>query len=236
VQLVGPTQHTVEVPHGEQLIVRVTSGEYYLLTRYGKSPDEYLYTKGDPFNVHETTNQYSSITITLHKVVGGNYPSRLSSREEFERALAKGTFVEQQKPASQEEIMKHLNIAYREIEMNMKNEGWGNAKTLYEEVLKIDQNNTYALNNIAFIILSEHYNSENKKHHAKIAKGYLERSLNYCKEKTSKGNTAGIVIKARGMAVAIGTVTPPETSSSTKDVCRAVASNLEKAEWIIKYD
>ena len=84
-KVIGPTVQTVEVPKGQNHTVNVVAGEYYLLVRYGSKPDQYSYTKGDPFTVNQTAIQYSVINITLHKVVGGNYPTHPSSHEEFDR-------------------------------------------------------------------------------------------------------------------------------------------------------
>ena len=64
--------------------VTILGGEYYLLVRYGK-PGSYHYTKCDRFKVTQTATRYSIITITLHKVKGGNYGSEPSSADEFER-------------------------------------------------------------------------------------------------------------------------------------------------------
>jgi hypothetical protein len=86
VKLMGPTGQTVEVPHGESRTVNVAAGEYYLLVRYGSKPGTYEYTKGDAFTVTQTKTQYSVINITLHKVVGGNYPAHPISSEEFDNA------------------------------------------------------------------------------------------------------------------------------------------------------
>jgi len=45
---------------------------------------EFDYTKGDPFKVSQAPGQYSAITITLHKVVQGNYHAEPVSGNEFE--------------------------------------------------------------------------------------------------------------------------------------------------------
>ena len=87
VKLVGTTARMVEVPQGQKRTVNVAAGEYYILVRYGSKPEHYSYAKGDPFTVHQTATQYSCITITLHKVVDGNYRTRSSSREEFNKAM-----------------------------------------------------------------------------------------------------------------------------------------------------
>jgi len=84
VKLVGPTKHTVEVGNGDSQTVRVAGGEYHMLVRYG-TEGKYRYSKGDPFNVTETQTQYEEISITLHTVAGGNYDSKPSSPDEFNK-------------------------------------------------------------------------------------------------------------------------------------------------------
>jgi len=100
VKLVGPTAQTVEVPNREQRAVAVAAGGYYLLARYGADPRHYTYSRGDPFKVEETTTQSAVITITLHKVVGGNYPSRSASREEFDQASRPTLKIPPDQPAT----------------------------------------------------------------------------------------------------------------------------------------
>ena len=85
VKLVGTTARMVDVPQGQKRTVNVAAGEYYILVRYGSKPEQYSYAKGDPFTVHQTATQYSCITITLHPVVNGNYRTRSSSRDEFDK-------------------------------------------------------------------------------------------------------------------------------------------------------
>jgi len=85
VKLIGPSRHTTEVPNHSKRTVRVVGGEYYILTRYGSKPDDYTYSKGDRFHVTQTGRRYSVITITLHKVVGGNYGTEDIKPEEFEK-------------------------------------------------------------------------------------------------------------------------------------------------------
>ena len=93
VQLIGPTQHLVEIPHGQKQTVHVPAGEYELLARYSMNPNQYRYTKGNPFTVNQTASQSSAITITLHKAVGGNYPTYPISKDEFEQVLGKSTIA-----------------------------------------------------------------------------------------------------------------------------------------------
>ena len=86
VKLIGPSGRRAEVPTGQKRTVKVVGGQYHIVTRYGTSPDSYRYSKGDPFTVTQTATQHSVITITLHKVVDGNYSTRPVSAEEFNRA------------------------------------------------------------------------------------------------------------------------------------------------------
>ncbi len=86
VKVIGPTVRRAEVPDRQKRTVKVVGGEYYLLVRYGANREHYHYTKGDRFKVTQNSRQYSIITITLHKVVGGNYGSEPVSPDEFERA------------------------------------------------------------------------------------------------------------------------------------------------------
>ena len=84
VKLIGPTGHTVEVPNGESRTVNAAAGEYYILTRYGSTPKQYKYSRGDTFTVVQTEREYSIISITLHKVRDGNYDTHPISSSEFD--------------------------------------------------------------------------------------------------------------------------------------------------------
>ncbi|MCK4828055.1 hypothetical protein KA005_70655 [bacterium] len=82
VKLIGPTTKDVNVPINSKLSVTALPGEYYIMVRYG-TPDNYQYTKGEKFKVTETTTKRSRTTITLHKVIGGNYDAKPISENEF---------------------------------------------------------------------------------------------------------------------------------------------------------
>jgi len=106
VKIVGPTVQSVEVPHDQTRTVNVAAGEYYLLVRYGKPPSPYTYSKGDPFSVEQTQIRYSAITITLHKVIGGNYRTNPASQEEFEQAaVGSPTFSQPPGPGEPEQSL-----------------------------------------------------------------------------------------------------------------------------------
>jgi hypothetical protein len=85
VKLVGPSRRTAQVPNHQRRTVTAVGGEYYILTRYGSKREDYTYSKGDPFHVTQTRTRYSIITITLHKVVDGNYRTKDIPADEFER-------------------------------------------------------------------------------------------------------------------------------------------------------
>ena len=87
VKLVGPTSKAINVPKVQSQTVNVAAGDYFILVRYGTDPDKYTYTRGDNFVIPQSATQYSSITITLHKIIGGNYSSRPISAESFNENL-----------------------------------------------------------------------------------------------------------------------------------------------------
>src|SRR5437870_4845307 len=74
VKVVGPTRGVVPVPTRSRAGVHVQAGEYYILVRYGV-PGHYSYSMGQRFSVEGSDGSHSVITITLHKVVNGNYES-----------------------------------------------------------------------------------------------------------------------------------------------------------------
>jgi hypothetical protein len=82
VKLAGPTATSVSVENGKKESVSVAPGHYYIKIRYG-TPGAYSYSKGDEFDVKETATIASDITITLHKVVAGNYNSHPITESEF---------------------------------------------------------------------------------------------------------------------------------------------------------
>src|ERR1035438_4506962 len=86
VKLVGPSGRTVSVPRNENRTESsIAPGRYYIVVRYGDVEKDYTYMKGDPFDMEESGNQYSEMSITLYRVVDGNYNTRPSSKEEFEK-------------------------------------------------------------------------------------------------------------------------------------------------------
>jgi tetratricopeptide (TPR) repeat protein len=82
VKLIGPTSSDIEVPNGSKQALQASAGKYFIKVRYG-SQGNYHYTKGQEFTVDETATTTSDITITLHKVVHGNYGSSPISEQEF---------------------------------------------------------------------------------------------------------------------------------------------------------
>ncbi|MCX6565595.1 MAG: HEAT repeat domain-containing protein [Candidatus Aminicenantes bacterium] len=82
VRMIGPTSKEIEIPNGTTNTVEAAAGKYTIMMRYGRN-GEYSYEKGEEFEVTETDTTYSSITITLHKVVSGNYESHPISEKDF---------------------------------------------------------------------------------------------------------------------------------------------------------
>lgn len=83
VKVRGATNTQTFVPNGSSSTVNASGGTHYIIVKYGSSPP-YTYSKGESFSVDETATQYSAITITLHKVVHGNYSSSSTSQAEFD--------------------------------------------------------------------------------------------------------------------------------------------------------
>lgn len=84
VRLVGPSSVTVSVADSSSRTVEAHGGAYRIYVRYGQ-PGKYRYTKGDSFTVYEGADGVDQISITLHKVVGGNYGTAPSNETEFDR-------------------------------------------------------------------------------------------------------------------------------------------------------
>jgi|GEM_PF-2765183 len=87
VKLVGPTLTSIEVPNGEKRTVHAAKGEYYILTRYGKDPKKYKFSKGETFEVTQSKTEYSKTTITLYPVIDGNYSTTPISKEDFDNTI-----------------------------------------------------------------------------------------------------------------------------------------------------
>ena len=85
VRLAGPTSTLVTVVDSTSRTVDLAGGTYRMFVRYG-SAGKYRYTKGKSFTVYEGSDGVDRITITLHKVVGGNYSTSPSSAAEFAAA------------------------------------------------------------------------------------------------------------------------------------------------------
>lgn len=82
VKLIGPTKTEVQVPNGTKAGVDAAAGKYAIKVRYG-TPGNYRYSKGQEFEVTETATARSKTTITLHKVIAGNYDAHPISESEF---------------------------------------------------------------------------------------------------------------------------------------------------------
>ncbi len=86
VKIIGPGSKTIDIRDQSSRTVKVEAGKYYILVRYGNKPDEYSYARGDTLVVSDTTKQPATMNITLHKALGGGYPTHPILPEEFEKA------------------------------------------------------------------------------------------------------------------------------------------------------
>ena len=82
VKLIGPTSGYIEVPNGTARTVGVRGGSYAIVIRYG-TPDNFTYQRGDQFQVSESAYSVARISITLHKVLNGNYGTRNAQPTDF---------------------------------------------------------------------------------------------------------------------------------------------------------
>ena len=82
VKIVGPTTTEVEVPTSTKKGADVIAGDYTIKIRYG-APGNYRYTQGEKFSVTQTATARSVVTITLHKVVDGNFSTKSISEADF---------------------------------------------------------------------------------------------------------------------------------------------------------
>jgi hypothetical protein len=83
VKVVGPTSTSISVANGKRETLDVSAGHYFIKVRYG-APNSYSYSKGDEFDVKETTTTSSETTITLHLVKDGNYGTRRITEKDFD--------------------------------------------------------------------------------------------------------------------------------------------------------
>ena len=84
VKIVGPTRAVLKVPLDQKKKAHLTSGEYYILVRFGFAPKEYIYTKGNPFSLTQKQDRFSHTRITLHRIVSGIENPHEVSGKEFE--------------------------------------------------------------------------------------------------------------------------------------------------------
>jgi len=97
VKLIGPTNREVEVPNGMKIGTDAVAGRYIMKVRYGL-PGKYHYAKGQEFEVTETATTKSEITITLHKVIAGNYETQTISEADFGGASGASSNAEPSSP------------------------------------------------------------------------------------------------------------------------------------------
>ena len=80
----------VKVPDGQTRGTSVSDGHYYIVAKYSIQPSKdgkpsHTYSKGDPFTIQPPAGKRSRVTITLHKVVHGNYSTVPADEKAFEK-------------------------------------------------------------------------------------------------------------------------------------------------------
>jgi hypothetical protein len=74
----------VEVPNQKTKGVLTKNGVYFIVTRYGETEKDYRYSKGKKITVQPPPGKRQVVTITLHKIKGGNYPTQKADKNQFE--------------------------------------------------------------------------------------------------------------------------------------------------------
>jgi hypothetical protein len=78
------TAASLEIPAGGKGTVRLPSGKYVELIRFGSDPAEYRYGKGEGFELAAPEpNQWIEATLTLDGLEEGNYRQDDTTAEEF---------------------------------------------------------------------------------------------------------------------------------------------------------
>ncbi len=80
----------VKVPDGQTRGTSIAEGSYYIVAKYSSQPNKegkasHIYSRGDPFTIQPPAGKRSKVTITLHKVVHGNYATVPADEKAFER-------------------------------------------------------------------------------------------------------------------------------------------------------
>jgi hypothetical protein len=65
--------------------MRYHAGAWERERAWEREKKRYSYSKGDPFDLSVPTGQYVNATITLHKVVSGNYSTKPVDESEFDQ-------------------------------------------------------------------------------------------------------------------------------------------------------
>jgi len=67
VKLIGPSVQGFSLGKGQKSSIKVAAGEYIVLVRYASGSGDYIYMKGGPVRVTETSTEHSEINMALPK-------------------------------------------------------------------------------------------------------------------------------------------------------------------------
>lgn len=120
VKLIGSTMREVDVPINSKRSVTALPGTYYIMVRYG-TPENYQYSKGEKFEVTETATMRSRTTITLHKVIDGNYDAKPISEGEFAASLTNTENIKEVDVDNKPEIGADKKYINEKVSSNWQN-------------------------------------------------------------------------------------------------------------------
>jgi hypothetical protein len=80
----------VKVSDGQTRGTSISDGHYYIVAKYSTQTDRdgkasHTYSKGDPITIRTPPGKRGRVTITLHKVIHGNYGAVPADENAFER-------------------------------------------------------------------------------------------------------------------------------------------------------
>jgi tetratricopeptide (TPR) repeat protein len=85
IKLIGPSSQGFTLVKGKDVSLDVAAGEYRILLRYTKADGDYVYAKGGPFTIAETSTAHSETKIALPK----HSKSTKEAQKQFEQSQFK---------------------------------------------------------------------------------------------------------------------------------------------------
>ena len=105
IKLVGPSSQGFALPRGKSVSLTVPAGEYRILLRYTKSDKDYIYAKGGPLAIAQTSTAHSETKITL--------PVHPKSQSEAQKQFAQAQITVSDHPLSELPHPAGANAGFR---------------------------------------------------------------------------------------------------------------------------